>query len=222
MRDKELYTLIPIDEFKTLHGIDDRDDKLAKFCLVTSSLNLEQYCKRHFLLRIYHETINLFGDLRVTLNEYPAREIIAIFSMSNEQGTMGKEQRKDKREKRKIIKEWGLEGGELIEPEFYRVIPDCNNVEEYPYAIELSPAVLRMGCKKINVAYWAGYEYNKIPSDLFAACYELASWNFNRYKSGRVGMTGNVRGAGVQGEHFEMSMPENVKALIEPYRRKTI
>jgi len=47
-------------------------------------------------------------------------------------------------------------------------------------------------------------------------------WNFNRYRGKRVGMTGNIRGAGKEGEHFEASMPENVKALLEPYRRKTI
>jgi len=51
---------------------------------------------------------------------------------------------------------------------------------------------------------------------------ELASWNFNRYKGRRVGMTGNIRGAGVQGEHLELSMPENVRSLVELYRRKTI
>jgi hypothetical protein len=35
-------------------------------------------------------------------------------------------------------------------------------------------------------------------------------------------MTGSVRGSGKDGEHFEMSMPENVRALLEPYSRKTI
>jgi len=61
-----------------------------------------------------------------------------------------------------------------------------------------------------------------VPSDLSAACLELASWNMNRYRGRRVGMTGNIRGAGKEGEHFEMSMPENVKLLLEPYKRKTI
>jgi len=44
----------------------------------------------------------------------------------------------------------------------------------------------------------------------------------NRYRGRRIGMTGNVRGTGKEGEHFEMSMPENVRSLLEPYRRKTI
>jgi hypothetical protein len=35
-------------------------------------------------------------------------------------------------------------------------------------------------------------------------------------------MTGNVRGSGRDGEHFELSMPENVRFLLEPYKRKVI
>jgi hypothetical protein len=35
-------------------------------------------------------------------------------------------------------------------------------------------------------------------------------------------MTGNIRGTGKDGEHFEQSIPENVRRLLEPYRRKTI
>jgi hypothetical protein len=45
---------------------------------------------------------------------------------------------------------------------------------------------------------------------LAAACLELASWNMNRYRGRRVGMTGNIKGAGKEGEHFEMSMEISV------------
>jgi len=51
---------------------------------------------------------------------------------------------------------------------------------------------------------------------------ELAAWNFNRYRGKRIGMTGNIKGAGKEGEHFEMSMPENVRRLLEAYKRKLI
>jgi hypothetical protein len=66
--------------------------------------------------------------------------------------------------------------------------------------------------------YWAGYPVGKIPADLVAACMELASWNLNRYRGRHVGMTGNDK----SGERLEISMPENVKQLLEAYRRKTI
>jgi hypothetical protein len=115
-----------------------------------------------------------------------------------------------------------MNNGEMLRPEFYRVIPDCGTDIDLPYAIELSPAVRKFRCLGIKVVYWAGYAPGNVPADLASACMELAAWNFNRYKGKRVGMTGNIRGAGKEGEHFEMSMPENVKALLEPYRRKTI
>jgi hypothetical protein len=75
-------------------------------------------------------------------------------------------------------------------------------------------------CKTFKVIYWSGYGEGAVPADLSAACLELASWNMSRYKGRRVGMTGNIKGAGVQGEHFEMSIPENVRILLEPYKRR--
>ena len=36
---EKLQTLILLDEFKALVGVDNREDKQAKFCLVTSTLS---------------------------------------------------------------------------------------------------------------------------------------------------------------------------------------
>jgi hypothetical protein len=74
----------------------------------------------------------------------------------------------------------------------------------------------------IKVRYLAGYVPGKAPPDLASACLELAAWNMTRYRGQRIGMTGNVRGSGKDGEHLEASMPENVRLLLEPYRRRTI
>jgi hypothetical protein len=80
-----------------------------------------------------------------------------------------------------------------------------------------------MRCEKsLRVVYKTGYALNVVPADLAAACLELASWNFTRYKGRRIGMTGNVQGNGRDGEHLEMSMPENVRSLLQPYRRRLI
>jgi hypothetical protein len=46
---KTLYTLIPLDDFKAVLGIDDREEKLARYCLVTGTFTIEQYCKRRFM-----------------------------------------------------------------------------------------------------------------------------------------------------------------------------
>jgi hypothetical protein len=193
---RKLYSLIPIEDFKTILGVDDRDDKLSRFCLVTSALTIEQYCKRKLLRKKHFENIGFYGDLILPLKEYPVSKILAVFLFGND---------------------------EILEPEFYHTIPDCGTDEDIPCNISLSPALNRCrGLKAIKAVYWAGYAPNKIPADLSAACMELAAWNFNRYRGKRIGMTGNVRGSGKDGEHFEMSMPENVRALLEPYKRKII
>jgi hypothetical protein len=190
-----LHTLIPLADFKEALGIDDRDEKIARFCLLTATYTIEQHCKRRFLRKKQFETVEFYGDLLIPLREYPVTNLLALYAINN---------------------------GTLIEPEFYRVLPDCGTDLDIPFSVELSPAVARLGCRAIKVVYWAGYSINKVPADLAAACLELALWNMNRYKGRRVGMTGNIKGAGKEGEHFEMSMPENVKHLLEPYRRKTI
>jgi len=227
-----LYSLIPIDEFKALLGVDDRDDKLTKFCLVTSTLSIEEYCRRKLLSKIIHQVFKEWWDLTLFLSEYPVREIIAVSVSGN--GEWGVGSVKNPHPCGFLTSEFASQtppkalvtppsmAGEILEPEFYSLEP-LDEMDNIPYLINLSPAINRMrGIDAIKVIYKAGYFYDDVPKDLSAACLELAAWNMSRYKGRRVGMTGNVRGNGKEGEHFEMSMPENVKALLEPYRRKVI
>jgi hypothetical protein len=138
--------------------------------------------------------------LVIPLKEYPVTNLLAVYALAIRNRT-----------------------GEIVEPDFYNVIPDCGTDEDIPFCLSLSPAMKRYrGLVAIKAVYWAGYAHNKVPADLATACLELASWNMNRYRGRRIGMTGTVRGSGRDGEHFEMSMPENVKVLLEPYRRKVI
>jgi hypothetical protein len=196
MADTQIYSLIPLEEFKALLNVDDREDKQARFCLVTATLTIEQYCKRRLIRKKHFERLEYIGDLCLPLREYPVTEILSVSVIVNEG---------------------------ILEPDLYSVIPDCGLDLDIPFSISLSPALQRYwGLSAVKVVYWAGYPNGKIPADLAAACMELASWNLNRYRGKRIGMTGNIRGVGKEGEHFEMSMPENVRTLLEPYRRKTI
>jgi hypothetical protein len=204
-QEKPLYSLIPLEDFKAVLGIDDREDKIGRFCLVTASYSIEQYCKRRFMRKKYFERIEFTGDLFIPLREFPVSRVIAVYA------------------KRIAGNELAMSSEELLEPEFYQVIPDCGADVDMPFSIALSPALKRYkGLCAIRAVYWAGYAKGRVPADLSSACMELAAWNMNRYRSRRIGMTGNVRGSGRDGEHFEMSMPENVRRLLEPYRRKVI
>jgi len=196
--EKKLHSIITLEKFKAVLGIDDRDDKLAEFCLVTATYTLEQYCKRKLCFGTNHQLFKEWDDLTLYLNEYPVNEVLSVFAM------------------------FAHSEPEIIEPDFYYIEPLDEN-ENIPYQLNLSLAIKRMSdISAIKVIYNSGYLCADVPADLQAACLELASWNMSRYKGRRIGMSGNIKGAGVQGEHFEMSIPENVKALIEPYKRRVI
>ena len=197
---KPLYSLIPPDHFKSVLGIDDREDKLSRFCLITATLTIEQYCKRRLLRRKYFERIEYHGDLHLPFKEYPVSKVLAAYTLNS----MGK-----------VL--------EILEPDFYSILPDCGTDLDIPFSLSLSPALKQYpGFSAVKVLYYAGYNKGSVPADLASACMELASWNMNRYRGRRIGMTGTVMGNGKEGEHFEMSMPENVKTLLEPYRRKVL
>jgi hypothetical protein len=113
--------------------------------------------------------------------------------------------------------------GILVEPDLYYTAPDCGIDSDIPFYLLVSPGLRFIrGVSAVKVQYWAGYAPGEVPADLASACLELAAWNMARYRGKRIGMTGNVRGTGRDGEHLEMSMPENVRGLLEPYRRRTI
>jgi hypothetical protein len=209
-----LHSLILLEDFKAIVGLDDREDTLSRYCLITATFTIEQYCKRRLLLKRHFERIAAHGDLFLPLGEYPVREMLACYSAAPNS------------------LEFALQTPqaafwELVEPELYRVIPDFEEAEGLPedtvYSLSLSPALNRgRGLTAVKAVYRAGYACDKAPPDLASACLELAAWNMSHYRGRRIGMTGAVRGNGKDGEHLEASMPENVRQLLEPYRRRVI
>jgi hypothetical protein len=196
---KPLHSLIPLADFKAILGLDDRDDTLSRFCLITATFTIEQYCKRRFFMKKQFERIEFVGDLFLPLREYPVREVLAVYAYYN-----------------------AVEP-ELVEPEFYSLCPEIQERLDIPHTLRLSPALRRLpGLTAFKAVYRAGYIPGKAPADLASACLELAAWNMSRYKGRRIGMTGNVRGSGKDGEHLETSIPENVRLLLEPYKRRVI
>jgi hypothetical protein len=205
VQNPSLHSLIPLEDFKAILGLDDREDALSRFCLTTATFTIEQYCKRRLFLKKHFDRIEFHGDLFLPLGEYPVREMLAVY----------------------IVGAFG-ETGKLLEPDFYRIIPDLETEtgegpEDMPYSLSISPALNRgRGFSAVKAVYRAGYAPGKAPADLASACLELAAWNMSRYRGRRIGMTGNIRGNGKDGEHLEASMPENVRQLLEPYRRRVI
>ncbi|MDR0583511.1 MAG: hypothetical protein LBG57_04075 [Treponema sp.] len=194
-----LYSLIPPADFKAILGIDDREDALSRYCLITATYTIEQYCKRRLLRKKRFEFFPFYGGYTFPLRDYPVREILAVYQTQ------------------------ALKESIIVEPDFYHTIPECGEPENIPFCLSVSPALrLVRDLSGLKVHYRAGYVPGKAPADLASACLELAAWNMSRYRGRRIGMTGNVRGRGQDGEHLEASMPENVRQLLEPYRRRTI
>jgi hypothetical protein len=76
VNDKSLHTLIALADFKAVVGIDDRDDKLTRFCLVTSTLTIEQHGKRRFLnknilSKLHITAIYFFPCVNIRLLKFP-------------------------------------------------------------------------------------------------------------------------------------------------------
>jgi hypothetical protein len=194
-----LHTLIPLEDFRALWGVDDREDALSEFCLITATYTIEQYCKRRLLWRKNTDCLTFMGEYVFNLREYPVREVLAVYAYCS------------------------TAESELLEPEFYRLCPEIEEHWDIPHTLQLSPSLGRLpGVSAFKAVYRAGYRPGKAPADLASACLELAAWNMSRYRGRRIGMTGNVRGSGKDGEHLEASMPENVRGLLEPYRRRVI
>jgi hypothetical protein len=189
---KTLYSLVPLQDFKNILGYDNRDDNLSLFCLTTATHTIEQHCRRRLLAKRHFETLPFWGDQVIPLTHYPIIEMLAVYLW-------------DKR---------------IVEPDLYHVVPDITAGLDVPASLVLSPAVRPVrGELSIKAVYRAGYPAGKVPADLASACIELAAWNFARYKGRKIGITGNLRG---NGERLEMAMPENVRLLLEGYRRKLV
>jgi hypothetical protein len=203
-----LHSLIPLEDFKAILGLDDREDTLSRFCLITATYTIEQYCKRRLLRRKNADYLTFTGEHIFTLREYPVGKVLAVHA-----ATAGSVQRGEPL----------FSPENLIDPRHYYCLPDEGIHEDMPFSLVLRPP-FRLSKEEmgIRVRYLAGYSIGKAPPDLASACLELAAWNMSRYRGRRIGMTGNVRGSGKDGEHLAASMPENVRQLLEPYRRRTI
>jgi hypothetical protein len=152
---KQLHTLIPLEDFKTVLGLDDRDEALSRFCLMTATFTIEQYCRRRLLNKKHYEALEFYGDYVFPLRDYPVREILAVYAM---QGTKRREQiARSKGGRRMSSEELAMRNEEIVESDLYGVVPDCGGLEDVPGCLSVSPALrLIRGMSGLKVHYWAG------------------------------------------------------------------
>jgi hypothetical protein len=203
----DFHSLIPLEDFKAILGIDDREDRLSRYCLVTATYTIEQYCKRRLYRKKHTDCLSFTGEPVFGLREYPVRKVLTVHASTTGAALRGEL----------------FESESPVDPKYYYCLPDEGIHEDVPFSLVLrSPLRLTREEMSIKVRYLAGYSPGKAPADLASACLELAAWNMTRYRGNRIGITGAVRGKGQDGEHLEASMPENVRGLLEPYMRRVI
>jgi len=61
MKANPLYSLIPLEDFKAVLSVDNREDKICRCCLVTATFTIEQFCRRRLLRKTHFEYIDFFG-----------------------------------------------------------------------------------------------------------------------------------------------------------------
>jgi hypothetical protein len=72
-----LYSLVPLAEFKIILGVDDRENTLFQYCLITATYTIEQYCKRRLVRRKNTDYLTFAGEY-ITLREYPVHKLLSI------------------------------------------------------------------------------------------------------------------------------------------------
>jgi hypothetical protein len=86
-----------------------------------------------------------------------------------------------------------------------------------PHILKIIPAKQVVRNRTIRVKYTAGWTANDAPPDLREACLELVIWKYGRHKEKRIGTVVKQNG-----RQYESGMPERVKELLAPYKRKVL
>jgi uncharacterized phiE125 gp8 family phage protein len=183
------HSLVPLAEAKAFLGVDDRDDSLLGFLLVSGAYAVEEYCARRLLRKRVKEWFVDTADPVFPLREYPVREVSAAVIADGRGGLV---------------------------PVPYSLLPD-GGLLNVPYTLRVFPGCMAGRLKTVGVKYVAGWRVAEVPPDLKEACLELAAWKLARRNAAGPGVSRSEPPAGL-----ENRMPERVRELLEPYRRKMI
>jgi hypothetical protein len=193
---KTIHSLVSLISFKTLYGIDDREDDLACFLLEAATSQIERYCMRRLVFKRITQGFELAAGNCFQLLDYPVRTITKV-------------ELREKKEKSEYfcLGASDLGDGCVVSPDEYHLSPMFSDLENYPCFLHLHSSCRQYRDMKIvKVVYFAGYRMNEVPPDLKKACLELAAWSYKRLKE-------NVLGEG---------MPQGVCELLMSWKRGTI
>jgi hypothetical protein len=141
-------------------GLDDQEEALSRYCLITATYTIEQYCKRHFFRKKHTDYLTFTGEHISNLREHLVRWILAVWVAK-----AGMVQQRKTLFGRKTLLIPNITIASLTK-EFMRIYlspPFCSPRSGF-----------HRKKTRIRVWYLAGYVPGNVPADLALACLELA------------------------------------------------
>jgi hypothetical protein len=162
-----LHSLISLGDFKAILGLDDREDALSCYCLITATYAIDHYCKRCFYRKKRTDYLTFTGEYVFTLREYPVRKVLAVWAAA-----AGSVQRGNP----------PFSPENLVDSKHFYCLPDEGIHGDIPFSLVLRPPI-RLSNEEmgIRVRYLVRYVPGKagdpcgVPADLASACLELAA-----------------------------------------------
>jgi hypothetical protein len=127
--------------------MDDREDVLSRYCLITATYSIEQFCRRRLLVKKHTDYLTFTGEHIFTLKEYPVRKVLRVNAKNEEAVRRG---------------ELLFEETSLVNSKHYYCLEEEGGTEDLPGTLMLRP-LFRLSREEgaIGVRYIAGYAPGK-------------------------------------------------------------
>lgn len=178
--------------------LDDRDETAVELLIFSCSAEIESYTRRCLTERLIAEFRDGYLNPSLNLRQYPVKEVTELrCQKGNEEFVVSQEL-------------FSLDN------------PGVQECYEQPVRITLNEGYLfPLGRYNIQVTYTAGYSPQTMPADLKMALCEMVGWSLKRIRARQIGMSGLVNSRrSKEWPVTEKTMPDHVKEILEPYRRK--
>jgi hypothetical protein len=178
--------------------LDDRDQPAIELLIFSCSAEIESYTGRNLLQRSLVEYRNGFLNPSMALRQYPVSELTELRCNRGDEEF-------------------------VVNPELFTLDnPALQNCTEQPARIRLNEDYLfPRGRNNIHITYTAGYAADDMPAPLKMALAEMVGWSLKRMRARQIGMSGLTNSKRAkEWPVTDKTMPDHVKDLLEPYRRK--
>jgi hypothetical protein len=196
---EDVVPLISVETCRSVLEYSESENNFVGFLVTTATGIIERHLGRRIMYRRNVDYLSSLGSNDLFLREYPVRDITSVYFDLTRHFT----------EETKLF------------PSQYDFTPDPEGLADVPGTLRIiTDETLPLGRKCVKIVYHAGFMNDEIPADLQMAVIELVAWNYARIRTKQVGVKASVTGR--DAPDLESSIPENVKQLLEPFRRRTI